>query len=67
MMRMKKMRSEAGKEGIMRKTKDSKRCCSFVLFIVKRKKMLVDYLFSLQDVCDDKNHKKKIYENQCGL
>jgi len=40
MMRMKKMRSEAGKEGIMKKTKDSKRCCNFVLFIVKRKKCL---------------------------
>jgi len=35
MMRMKKMRSEAGKEGITRKTKVSKKCCNFVLFIVK--------------------------------
>jgi len=29
--------------------------------------MLVDDIYSLQDVCDDENHKKKIYENYFGF
>jgi len=59
MMRMKRMKRGAGKEGITRKTKVSKKMLYFWCCLLLNQKMLVDDLYSLQNVCDEKIIKRK--------